>query len=370
MNKVLLKKYFDNRCTDEELDSVLNWFENAGSTSAGKEFLFGVWEKLPDETEKSEMDFDLILDKIHHRVNLMKSREHSKLAGPNISKYKGGENLLRIFTRVAAVLLLPVLGFAMLMSYKYQSVKSVQNSAQMSYNEVFSSVDAITKITLPDGSNVWLNHSSVLKYPSIFQGKTRNVELKGEGYFEVAHNEKIPFIVKTGDLQVVALGTKFNLLAYPDEDKIETSLINGCVKLLKSESDGKIATLLKMKPTDLAIYQKSDNEIFTRTISDDRYFSWKDGKLVFNKEPMGEVVRKLRRWFNVDIQIKDPELLELTFTGTFRNETLPQVMELFAMVSPIDYTISKRSESIDGTFSKRQVVLSYGKCKARKLLNK
>jgi transmembrane sensor len=370
MNKDLIKKYFDNRCTEEELDSVLNWFEKSGSTSEGKEFLLRVWEELPDETEKSEMDFELILDKIHHRVNLAGYSGRSKFAGQSISEYKGREKLLRIFTRVAAILILPVLGFGLLMSYKYQSVKSVHNSAQMSYNEVFSSVDAITKITLPDGSTVWLNHSSVLKYPAIFQGKTRNVELKGEGYFEVAHDKKVPFIVKTGDLEVVALGTKFNILAYPDEDKIETSLINGCVKLQKSESDGKITSLLKMKPTDLAIYQKTDNEIITRSISDDRYFSWKDGKLVFNKEPMGEVVRKLRRWFNVDIQIKDRELLELTFTGTFKNETLPQVMELFAMVSPINYTISKRSESIDGTFSKRQVFLTYRKNKAGKILIK
>lgn len=366
MNKDLLSKYFDNRCTTEELDTVINWFEESAITSEGKKILFSMWEELPAEAEKSEADFDLILDKIHHRVNLLQSRRQSDPESQIIPEYNRRENLLRIFSRVAAILIIPVLGFALMMSYKYLSVKSVQVSANMAYNEVFSSVDAITKITLPDGSNVWLNHSSVLKYPSIFQGVSRSVELKGEGYFEVSHNEKIPFIVKTGDIEVVAIGTKFNILAYPDEDKIETSLINGCVKLQKIGQDGKIVPLLKMKPTDLVIYQKINNEISTRTFSDDRYFSWKDGKLVFNKEPMGEVVRKLRRWFNVDIQIKDPELLELTFTGTFRNETLPQVMELFAMVSPIDYSISKRSETSDGTFSKRKVVLSYRKSQPEK----
>lgn len=361
MNKDLLRKYFDNRCTTKELDTVIDWFEESAITSEGKKILFSMFEELPEETEKSEADFDLILDKIHHKVNLFQSRRQSDLETQIKSKFNRRENLLRIFSKVAAILIIPVLGFAMMVSYKYLSVKSAQNSDNIAYNEVFSSVDAITKITLPDGSNVWLNHSSVLKYPAIFQGVSRSVELRGEGYFEVTHNEKIPFIVKTGDIEVVAIGTKFNILAYPDEDKIETSLINGCVKLQKIESDGKIVSLLKMKPTDLVSYQRINNEIATRTFSDDRYFSWKDGKLVFNKEPMGEVVRKLRRWFNVDIQIKDAELLELTFTGTFRNETLPQVMELFAMVSPIDYSISKRSETSDGTFSKRKVVLSYRK---------
>jgi len=105
--------------------------------------------------------------------------------------------------------------------------------------------------------------------------------------------------------------------------------------------------------------EKGNNEISIRTINDDRYFSWKDGKLVFNKESIGEVIKKLSRWYNVDIQLKDPELLELTYTGTFTQETLVQVMELLAMVSPINYTISDRQLIGPGTFSKRKITLSY-----------
>ena len=223
----------------------------------------------------------------------------------------------------------------------------------------FHQLMLLPKVSLPDGSNVWLNHNSSLKYPAMFQGDSRTVELTGEGYFEVAHNPKIPFIVKAGEIQIKALGTTFNIMAYPDEDKIETSLINGSVELQRMEPNGKIIPLLKMKPTDLAIFQKSNNEISTRTINDDRYFSWKDGKLIFNKEPIGEVVKKLSRWFNVDIQVKDPELLELTYTATFVHETLPQVMELIARVSPVSYSISDRKEISSGTFSKRKVILSY-----------
>jgi ferric-dicitrate binding protein FerR (iron transport regulator) len=208
---------------------------------------------------------------------------------------------------------------------------------------------------------VWLNHNSSLKYPAIFQGNNRSVELKGEGYFEVVHNSKIPFIVKAGEVEVIARGTAFNIMAYPDEDKIETSLINGNVELQRTTSGGKLVPLLKMKPTDLAIFQKSNDEVSTRTIIDDRYFSWKEGKLVFNKEPIGEVVKKLNRWFNCDIQIKDPELLDLTYTATFINETLPQVMELMALVSPVRYSISDRKEISSGTFSKRQIILSFRK---------
>jgi ferric-dicitrate binding protein FerR (iron transport regulator) len=116
-----------------------------------------------------------------------------------------------------------------------------------------------------------------------------------------------------------------------------------------------------LKPSDLAIYQRRDKEINIRTIDDERYYSWKDGKLIFKKEPLGEVVKKLNRWFNVDIQIKDPELLDLTYTGTFVNETLSQVMELIALISPISYSISDRKEISSGTFSKRKIILSHRK---------
>jgi transmembrane sensor len=359
MNKELLEKYCNNACTHDELSSVLEWFVESARTSGGKDLLFKIWEELPDEDNNLGINFDFILDKIHHKLNLTHSKELLKIANQNIIKYKRRRYFIKILTRVAAILMLPVFGFGLYMSFKYQSARHGQFSVNQAYNEVFSSVDAVTKVTLPDGSNVWLNHSSSLRYPALFLGNTRNVELKGEGYFEVAHNPKIPFIVKAGEMQVIARGTTFNIMAYPDEDRIETSLIDGHIELQRTGSDGKIIPLLKMEPTDLTIFQKSNNEISTHTINDDRYYSWKDGKLVFNKEPIGEVVKKLSRWFNVDIQVKDPELLELTYTATFVHETLPQVMELIALVSPVNYSISDREEISSGIFSKRKVILSY-----------
>jgi ferric-dicitrate binding protein FerR (iron transport regulator) len=313
---------------------------------------------MPDEDINLKVDFDLLLDKIHHEVNLTRSKKLLQIADQELIKYKRRENFKRILTRTAAILLLPVLGFGLYMSDKYQSVRHGITSVNLAYNEVFSSVDAITKVTLPDGSIVWLNHSSSLKYPAMFNENFRSVELNGEGYFEVAHNSKMPFVVKTGKIHTKALGTTFNIMAYPDDDKIEISLINGQVVLQQAEQNEKEIPILKMKPTDLAIFQKSNNEISTRTINDDRYFSWREGKLIFNKEPMDEVAKKLSRWFNIEIQINDPELYDLTYTATFINETLPQVMYLIARVSPISYTISKRQEISPGTFTKRKIILS------------
>jgi len=364
MNKELLEKYCKNACTEEELSSVLEWLEGSARTpEEGKNLLFKLWEEIPEEESDHQTNFDLILDKLHHKVNLGQSKKLLEEADQNLLKYKRRMHFINILMRASAILILPVLSFGLYMSFKYQSINQGQVSVNQAYNEVFSSVDAITKVTLPDGSNVWLNHSSTLKYPAMFQGNTRIVELNGEGYFEVSHNPKMPFIIKTGELRIKALGTTFNIMAYPEEDRIETSLINGNVELQRTESDGKIIPMLKMSPTDLAIFHKNNHNINIRTINDDRYFSWKEGKLVFNKEPIGEVVKKLGRWFNVDIQVKDPELLDLTYTATFVSETLPQVLELFTLMSPVSYSISNRKLMSNGTYTKRKIILSCRKDK-------
>ena len=210
---------------------------------------------------------------------------------------------------------------------------------------------------MPDGSNVWLNHSSSLRYPAIFSRESREVELKGEGYFEVVHSPGLPFIVKTGDIQIFAHGTTFNLMAYSNENKIETSLIDGFIEIRKSLPNGESITLYNMNPSDFTIYNLQNYEIVTQTISDNRYFSWKEGKLIFTAEPMEDVVKKLSRWFNVEIQIKDHELNDFTLTATFVNETLPQVMELLAIVSPVKYYITDREKNDDGTFTRKKVVI-------------
>jgi transmembrane sensor len=362
MNKELLEKYCNNSCTEQELLTVLKWFEESSRSSEGKAMLFRIWEELSDEDGSLKVDFDYILDNIHHKVNLAQSKKNLEEANQNLRVHRKKENILKILTRVAAILLLPVVGFGLYMSLKYWSVYSDQTSVNQAYNEVYSSVDAITKVTLPDGSNVWLNHRSSLQYPVSFRGKYRTVELKGEGYFEVVHNSKIPFIVRAGEIEIKATGTTFNIMAFPEDGKIETSLISGQVELQVTKPGGKSIPALKMKPAELAIYQTVDGEIKVRTIPDDRYFIWKDGKLVFNKEPMGEVVKKLSRWFNVEIQIKDPELFDLTYTATFEDETFPQVMELISMVSPVSYSISNRQRDITtGGFTKRKCILSYRK---------
>ncbi len=359
MNKELLIKYFNNRCSDEELGIVLTWLEESAGTPEGKAFLYSIYEEVPTEEGILNIDFDLILNKIHHKVNLSKSMDLLKIAQNYTVRHKRRDFFIKILTRAAAFLLIPVLGYSVYMTILQQTVKHDQTHYKIAYYEVTSSSDAITKVTLPDSSKVWLNHKSTLKYPAIFEGDTRVVELTGEGYFEVAHNSSIPFIVETGAIQVLARGTTFNISAYPDDDRINTSLVNGKVELSRVKKDGEVIALLTMKPNDLVVYKKTDSEVTTYTINDDRNYSWKDGKLRFVKEPMTEVTKKLSRWFDADFQIMDTKLYDLTYSATFDHETLPEVMHLLTMVSPVSYAISDRKKMADGTFTRRKVTLHY-----------
>jgi len=357
MRKKLLEKYLNNNCNPDELKLVLSWFRDLSTSTEFKDELYNICEELPDNHVKIRINYDDILNKIHHEINLNQTKLLIEDSDEDLIKHNRKQSILMHLRNIAASLLLPFFGLSIIMSVKYYSERSNKNPVSETYNEVLSSVDAITKVTLPDGSVVWLNRRSSLRYPASFDGDKRYVDLKGEGYFEVTHDDKIPFIVNTNNLQIIARGTTFNVMAYPEEDKVETSLISGNVELIKQLSGGKSEALYLMNPADLTIYNKKSDEIAVRVIDDDRKFSWKNGKLVFTAEPMPEVIKKLSRWFNADIEINDAELLGLTLTATFVDETLPQVLELLTYISPISYTISNREVNADGTFSKRRVVL-------------
>jgi hypothetical protein len=359
MNKELIEKYYRNNCSEEELITVLTWFEKSSETIDGKSLLFSTWEEMTDGDEKQTPNLDFILNRIHHQVNLKKTEDLLNTYPQGVKKFKKREYFITILTRVAAILLIPILIYGGYISYKYDATKHQQAQIAPPFYEITSSLYSITKVALPDGSFVWLNHGSILKYPALFTRDTRIVELKGEGYFEVTHNARIPFIVKAGDIEAIARGTAFNIAAYSDDDMIETSLINGKVELSRVKPDGEREHLFNMKPNDLTIYNKVSHEMKSFVIEDDRNYSWKEGKLKLIEEPISEVAKLLSRRYNSDFKITDQKLHELTFSATFENESLPEVLKLLSLAMPLNYTLTEPKKLADGTFSKMKVILSY-----------
>jgi transmembrane sensor len=155
------------------------------------------------------------------------------------------------------------------------------------------------RLQLPDGTLVWLNAASSLRYPDHFAGAQREVELQGEAYFEVAHNAKQPFIVAAGGSMVEVLGTHFNVKAYGEETSIRTTLLQGAVRLKKGK------TLQLLKPGEAGIVDRNSDAIVVMPAERGEAIGWTEGKFIFAGDTEEEIVRQLSRWYGVDMELKE-----------------------------------------------------------------
>ena len=190
---------------------------------------------------------------------------------------------------------------------------------------------------LPDGTTVHLNSSSSLSYPAEFIGAQRPVKLVGEAYFKVAHNAQQPFVVRTaGDrLAVKVLGTEFTVSAYANDETIQTTLISGSIELEIPESNLKKV----LKPNQKATFTLHNNELSVMPTDVSQATDWMYNKLVFRETSMGDVLKRLARFYEVQFEIKDDIIYGYTFTGAFENKQLHQVLEYMKVSSKIDYRI-------------------------------
>ena len=353
MNKDILLRYINDKCTDKEIGEVLKWLQDEADTYEGKLLLRQIWNYFPQLQTVPSMSYELMLNKLHHDINLSRSTQTGKTGNNKRSR------LISSLTRIAAILFIPLLVTLTFTLKKLESVSSGSFEPVPVYTEITSPMGSQIFMELPDGSKVWLNHGSSMRFPQKFSGNSRTVELSGEGYFQVAHNEHKPFIVKTGDLQVLGIGTEFNIMAYPDNNVIETTLKSGKVLIRKEAEDGTIHPVLEMKPNYHTNYFIREGKFVTTDKNIDKYISWKQGKLIFRDDSIETIIKRLSKWYNVDIQLKDKELLKYTYTATFVDESLTQVLDLLKIATPIDYTISSRIKQDDESFSKRKIIISY-----------
>ncbi len=202
-----------------------------------------------------------------------------------------------------------------------------------------------TKLYLPDGTLVWLNAGSRMTYSQGFGVDNRKVELEGEGYFEVQRNEKLPFFVKTKDLQLQVLGTKFNFRDYPEDHEVVVSLLEGKVELsnlLKKEKEAFLA------PDERAILNKANGLMTVETVTASNASQWTDGYLFFDEELLPDIVKELERSYNVNIHIANDSLNKFRFYGNFvrREQSIQEVLDALASTEKIQYKIEERNITI------------------------
>jgi len=294
------------------------------------------WENPQEVDFGQKPDLNNILQKIRKNIeagNEKKSTESTLLVN-EIDELKNRNYSLRkrmVYSLAVAATII----FLITLSSIY--IINTNKVFQKTYTQNISPKGQKSQVILPDGTTVFLNSGTILKYNNIFGKRNRDVEMVGEAYFEVAHNEDLPFIIHTKEIEIEVTGTKFNVMAYPEEEYVETIVSEG--KVTVREVDGRSSIVLSAN--EKASYHKPSKLLIKGEVKTEPYISWKDNVLTFDNENFKEVIKKLERWYNISIYINGKDSLEDRFTLTIRHESLKEVLDLINITTPFDYSINQ-----------------------------
>jgi ferric-dicitrate binding protein FerR (iron transport regulator) len=248
----------------------------------------------------------------------------------------------------AAVLLLPVIAASFFLFSKQNPNASIENV------ELWAAYGQITKVTLPDSSEVWLNSGSKLIYPQRFTEDKRTVQLIGEAFFKVSADKEHRFDVLLPEGVVVsAYGTSFNIGDYEEDGCIDMTLNTGQIEILSPDSENPMV----LQPGQRARYSKKDKLMNISDVDLSAETAWKEGKIIFRRASMDEIVKQLSRRFNVDIKLNDKELNDYEYSATFTVESINEILSLLEKSAPIQYKIIEPRQESDMSFSKRTVII-------------
>jgi len=214
-----------------------------------------------------------------------------------------------------------------------QSSSSSTSQSTLSYHTLSTPRGGQYQLVLPDGSHVWLNAVSSIRFPTAFVGKERNVEITGEAYFEVTPDKTKPFTVSVNGMKVEVLGTQFNINAYEDEGEIRTTLLEGSVKINK---DGKTSLL---KPGQQASVNKNGNIDVTDHVDLDAALAWKNGIFLFKKNDMETIMRQVSRWYDADIVFENKIPGYFVATGIPRTMPVSKLLKALEMAGGVHFEI-------------------------------
>lgn len=202
------------------------------------------------------------------------------------------------------------------------------SESEMVYNTLSTPRGGQYQLVLPDGSKVWLNASSSLRFPAFFAGKERVVELTGEGYFEITHNLKKPFAVNVNDMKVEVLGTHFNIMAYDNEKTVNTTLLEGSVKLSSTALSKTGKQGIKIKPGQQATLIKNISSMNVHEADVESAVAWKNGMFQFKSDDIETIMRQIERWYDVSVNYAD-KIPEGHYSGAIeRDNKLSTVLRI------------------------------------------
>jgi len=329
MKKELLLKHIQGDATLREEAQVLQWI---GRSERNREYyidLKNLWvsQTLPD-SRASESELA--------QIRALTTRKTERRA-PKILTWL--PTAVAAAAVLALVLVLTIPGRDDAVRYEFAGIPAEYK------HTVYTESGVKSRVTLPDGTKVWLNSESTLTYPDSFQGGRREIAFSGEGYFEVVSDSLHPMRIMTGKgFDVEVKGTSFNLKCYDEDPAATATLYTGHIRLIAQDGQH-----VDIQPDQTCLIQKkrSYSSIPSVTVlSEQKAFAnqqslWKDGRLVFDATPMEEVVKMLRRWHGVEIVVQDPAILKYRITAEFGSESIAQIAAMLRYTARIDYRIDE-----------------------------
>ena len=308
--KELIEKYFDGNITDAEIKKLSDWIKN-------DRHLQNWWE---EEFSKSDAGINPVLrDKLFARIK-------EQTQGKEETQGKENPRTIRMNPwKWAAAIVLPIC----IAFFTYYLIDS-SPTAGAPFVVKANKGDKAT-IELPDGTNVVLNSASQLSYLNNFGENGRRVQLNGEAYFKVAHDEKHAFIVQVGNLEVKVLGTSFNVSAYEDAKDVTVVLLEGKVGVYAQQ------TSHIMKPGEKIEYNKVTHKITTAQVHPNDYIEWTKGNIYFEKESLENIMKTLSRIYDVEIRFDSSKLPNEYFTGTIPGGGIQNALNILMLTSPFYY---------------------------------
>lgn len=319
MDYSIINKYLAGEASEAEVQEVFQWIES--SSSNRKEFMqykkIWVLTSKPLGSEEESWDPKLVEKTKSNRIRSLL----------NFTKY------------AAAVLLIFSLGMLLQLIIIHNSSEKLNYLAD---TRIEVPIGQMSSVFLPDGTRVQLNSGSKLTYSTGFNSGERTVTLEGEAFFNVTKDKKHSFLIKTKSLDFKVYGTSFNIQAYPEDNEVNTTLVDGSLGVMGKAGD----EILRLAPGENANFIGNNQKLVVSKVDVGLYTSWKDGSITFRNEKLKDIARMVERWYNVQIVIKNPKLADEPYMGTImKNKPIDQLLEVFRLTSSLNYEIVPRANN-------------------------
>ena len=227
---------------------------------------------------------------------------------------------------------------------KLQYTEKAVKNKEVKYNTLNIPRGGEFFLELSDGTKVWLNSETVLRYPVSFTGKERKVELIGEAFFQVARNEKVPFLVESGEQTLKVLGTEFNISCYKENTNIYTTLVSGSIEVsIKNNQE----TKQLLTPNEQSSVRKTEGKIYKQTVDPYLYVAWKEGRFVFEDQKLDEIMQTLSKWYNVEVVFERDDMRNIRFTGNLpRYSDFNEVLKKMGKTNEVSFSIENKQIKI------------------------